>query len=328
MDHQHKNHAWIGIDVSKKWLDVYFWTLGYLRFPNTSAGIEDSIAKISALDFGGLVMEATGGYEQALFKTLCGRGIKATIANPLRIRQFANGTGKLAKTDRIDAKVLAEYGAYMTPAPTAQRSSVRARLRELMTYRSEIVSEITARMAQMRLYTQDGVKTRAEQALCSLKAEKKTLDADIEALIKSDPDMARAYALLASMPGVGVIVSAMLIAELPELGRLSRRQIAALAGLAPFPRDSGERRGYRCIRGGRAEVRTALYNAARVAIRNNAAIMVFAGRLTEKSKPYKVMVTAVMRKMLTILNAMIKTGEMWKNMTVKTSPAVAVQTAA
>jgi transposase len=306
-------HAqWIGIDVSKKMLDVFSQNLGAFRVANTAQGFDALVTKLSNVAVAGVVMEATGGYEQPLLRTLTGKGLPASVVNPARVRAFATGTGQLAKTDKIDAQILVSYAAFKKPAPTPLPSSVRAKLKELLAYRGQIVAEITARAAQMRHFESPDIKARAEAAMATLKAEKKVLEGDIGALIKTDADCQQAYRVLTSVPGVGIIVAATLITELPELGSLNRRQIASLAGLAPFPRESGTRKGYRAIRGGRADVRNVLYNAASVAKRYNPKIKLFADRLATKSKPFKVVIVAAMRKLLTILNAMMKAQETWR----------------
>ncbi|NOT73162.1 MAG: transposase [Hyphomicrobium sp.] len=303
---------WIGIDVSKKMLDVYSQNLGAFRVANSAQGLDTLIAKLAKITVAGVVMEATGGYEQAAHQALMFHGINASIVNPARVRAFATGTGQLAKTDKIDAQILVHYAAFKKPAPTPLASTARAKLKEILAYRAQIVAEITARTAQLRHFESQDIVERATAAITSLKADRKSLDAEIEALIKADADCETAYRIVTSVPGAGLIVAATLICELPELGSLNRRQIASLAGLAPFPRESGQRKGYRAIRGGRAEVRTALFNAARVGIRFNPKLKVFAERLVAKSKPYKVIIVAAMRKLLTILNAMLKANEMWR----------------
>ena len=306
-------HAqWIGVDVSKKMLDVFSPNLGAFRVANTAQGFEALVTKIANTAVAGVVMEATGGYEQALLKSLTTRGIKASIVNPARVRAFATGTGQLAKTDKIDAQILVHYAAFKKPAPTPLASTARAKLKEILAYRAQIVAEITARTAQLRHYESPDIVARADTAIATLKADKKKLDAEIETLIEADADCERAYRILTSVPGTGTIVAATLITELPELGSLNRRQIASLAGLAPFPRESGQRKAHRSIRGGRADVRTALFNAARVGIRFNPKLKAFAQRLAAKSKPYKVIIVAAMRKLLTILNAMIKAQKTWQ----------------
>lgn len=305
------HHTWIGVDVSKRMLDVFTPALGAFRIDNTAKGYEILASKIVGLDIGGIVMEATGGYEQPLLRALAARGLPAAVVNPARVRAFATGTGQLAKTDRLDAEILAGYGAFKKPAPTPLPSSARANLKELLAYRAQVVAEITARKAQMRGFTGDALKARAEAALAALEAERKALGTEIEALIECNEELLRVYTILTSAPAVGLIVAATLIAELPELGALSRRKIASLAGLAPFPRESGQKRGYRAIRGGRAKVRHVLFNAARVALRFNPKIKPLADRLTAKGKPGKVVLVAAMRKLLTILNAMLKTQKTW-----------------
>jgi transposase len=304
---------WIGVDVSKKNLDVFSPNLGAFRFANTAEGHEALAAKLSSRAVAGVVMEATGGYEQALLRTLNERRISASVVNPVRVRAFATGTGQLAKTDKIDAEILASYAAFKKPAATPLPSTSRAKLKEILAYRAQIVAEITARTAQLRHYSDPAIAARAQTAIVALGNEKKSIEAELALLVKSDAECAEKCSILSSVPGVGLVVAATLIAELPELGTLSRRQIASLAGLAPFPRESGARKGYRAIRGGRAEVRHALFNSARVAKQHNAKIKAFAERLAGKSKPFKVVVAAAMRKLLTILNAMMKTRQKWQS---------------
>ena len=306
-------HAhWIGVDVSKKTLDVFSPTLGTLRLANSPNGYGALIGKLSGTTVAGVVMEATGGYEQPLLKALSAERIPASVVNPARVRAFATGTGQLAKTDKIDAQILVQYAAFKKPAPTPLPSTARAKLKEILAYRAQITAEITARTAQLRHFETSDLAARATAAIENLRAEKKMLESEAETLIKAEAECAQTYRILTSVPGIGLVVAATLIAELPELGSLNRRQIASLAGLAPFPRESGQRKGYRAIRGGRAEVRKALFNAARVAVRHNPKITAFAERLAAKSKPYKVIIVAAMRKLLTILNAMVKAQNTWQ----------------
>jgi len=227
------------------------------------------------------------------------------------VRKFAEGTGQLAKTDKIDAPVLARFGDYMKPARTVLADEHRQKLRDLITYRAQIVQEITARSAQVKQYASSTVVERATAAIAALSTERKAIEREIGTLIKSKDDTQRLYKRLLTVPGVGLIVAAILIAELPELGRLNRRQIAALVGVAPFANESGDRKGYRSIRGGRDDVRQALFNCARVAIVHNPVAKPFYERLRARGKPHKVAIVATMRKMLTILNAMLKTSTDW-----------------
>jgi transposase len=303
---------WIGVDVSKRFLDVHASGLAAFRVANAPDGYSELLERLAGVWVRGVVLEATGGYERSVLAALQAGNLHASVVNPARVRAFAEGTHQLAKTDRIDAKVLASYGAYMKPAPTPLPSSVRAELKELIAYRAQIAQEMTARSAQLRLYASDSVRAKAEAAIAALRAARAQIEGEIKALIAAHGELSRPFKILVSVPSIGLVVAATLVAELPELGRLSRRQIAALVGLAPFPRDSGERRGYRAIRGGRADVRCALFNAARVAIQHNPTIEAFYERLRAKGKPGKVAIVAAMRKLITILNTMLKSEQPWQ----------------
>ena len=303
--------AWIGVDICKKYLDVGSTTGAPVRVANDADGRTALARRFSCEDVRGVIVEATGGLERALVQALEAEGVPASIVNPARVRKFAEGTGQLAKTDKIDAMVLARFGAYMQPAPTLLADAPRQSLRDLIAYRSQITREITARSAQVRLYAAPGLLERAKAAIEALRCERKALEREMEALIKSQDAMRTLYRRLLTVPGIGLIGAATLIAELPELGRLSRRKIAALVGVAPFPNESGDRRGYRAIRGGREEVRQALFNCARVAIEHNPVAKPFYERLRARGKGHKVALVATMRKLLTILNAMLKTNTDW-----------------
>jgi len=303
--------AWIGVDICKTYLDVGSTTGTPVRAANDADERAALARRLKSDNVRGVIVEATGGLERALVQALEAEGVPAAIVNPARVRKFAEGTGQLAKTDRIDAVILARFGAYMQPAPTLLADAPRQQLRDLIAYRSQITREITARSAQIRLYAAPGLLERAKAAIEALRCERKALEREIEALIKSQDAMRALHRRLVTVPGIGLIGAATLIAELPELGRLSRRQIAALAGVAPFPNESGDRRGYRAIRGGREEVRQALFNCARVAIQHNPVAKPFYERLRARGKAHKVALVATMRKLLTILNAMLKTSTDW-----------------
>ena len=303
--------AWIGVDICKKFLDVGSTAGTPVRVANDADERAALARRLKCEDVRGVIVEATGGLERALVQALEAEGVHAAIVNPARVRKFAEGTGQLAKTDRIDAIILARFGAYMKPAPTLLADPPRQSLRDLLAYRSQITREITARSAQIRLYAGPGLLERAKAAIEALRSERKALEREMEALIKSQDAMRVLYRRLVTVPGIGLIGAATLIAELPELGRLSRRQIAALVGVAPFPNESGDRRGYRASRGGREEVRQALFNCARVAIEHNPVAKPFYERLRARGKGHKVALVATMRKLLTILNAMLKTNTDW-----------------
>jgi transposase len=298
---------WVGIDVSKAWLDVQIEREeGGLRVSNEAAGHGELMARLGGAPVAGVVLEASGGYERPAQAALSAAGLAVALVNPARVRDFARATGRLAKTDRIDAKVLAEYGAYLKPAPSPLPGSARARLRELLAYRRQLGHEIAARASQLRLYGDPALRERAEAGLVRLKAERHELERLMQAAIASDAALAARFALLTTVPGVGLMLAATLLAELPELGALDRRRIASLVGLAPFPQDSGTRRGHRAIRGGRSEVRQALFMAALIATRHTTPLSAFIARLRARGKPAKVALTAAMRKLLTVLNAMVR----------------------
>jgi transposase len=301
----------VGVDICKRYLDAAGTEEKPFRVANDTSGRQTMVERLKALGVSCVVLEATGGLERPVLEALLTAGLPASIVNPARVRAFAEGTGKLAKTDKIDAKVLAAYGAYMRPAVSALPSSARAKLKELLSYRGQIGNEVTARRAQLQLYASADLKARANAALEALIAERRAIEREIKALIASEEELATPFQILASVPSVGTVVGATLVADLPELGCLCRRRIAALVGLAPFPRDSGDRRGHRAIRGGRSEVRKALFNAARVAIQHNPKIKAFYERLRQNGKPGKVAIVAAMHKLLTILNAMIKSRRTW-----------------
>ena len=303
--------AWIGVDVCKKYLDVAALTGAVVRVANDADGRRALALRLKHDGVRGVIVEATGGLERALVEALTSEGVPASIVNPARVRKFAEGAGQLGKTDRLDARMLALYGDLLKPAPTLLADEARQHLRELVAYRAQIVQELTARSAQVNCYVSTTIKARAHAAIAELKAQIKAIEKEIVAFIRASDEMRLIFKRMTTMPGVGPIVAATLIAELPELGRLSRAKIAALAGLAPFPCDSAARRGYRAIRGGRDDVRRAVYNAARVAIVHNAPAKACYERLRARGKPHKVAIVAVMRKLLTILNAMLKTGADW-----------------
>ena len=303
---------WIGVDISKRFLDVYVASEPAFRLANDDGGRSMLVERLRTIGVQGVVLEATGGLERPVLAALTAAELPGSIVNPARVRAFAEGTGQLAKTDRIDAKVLASYGAFMQPVPTALPSSARAKLKELLGYRAQIGEEITARCAQLKLYETDSLRARAQAALKALRRERLELEREIESIVGSNAELSARFEILTSAPSVGTIVGATLVADLPELGALCRRRIAALAGLAPFPCDSGERRGYRAIRGGRSHVRKALFNAARVAIQHNPKIKAFYERLRARGKPGKVAIVAAMHKLLTTLNAMLRSGRTWQ----------------
>jgi transposase len=303
----------IGIDVSKMRLDVYSLADGRrLVVGNDAAGIAalaDQLG-LSARDL--LVMEASGGYERTAQRHLSARGLRVAIVNAARVRDFARASGCLAKTDRVDAAVIARYGAFARPAPTPLVTGARQVLAELLAYRRQLTAEITARGQQLGHLVTLALRQRAEAGLERLRAERREITRLIGQTIAGDRELAATATLLRSMPAVGPVLVATLLAELPELGTLDRRQIASLVGVAPIAKDSGARQGRRPIRGGRSGVRAPLYMAALVASRSNPTLRAVYERLRAHAKPPKLVLVVLMRKMLITLNAMLRTTTPWR----------------
>lgn len=305
----------IGIDVSKRRLDVYSLEDGRrLAVGNDAAGL---VALVDQLGLGPkdlLVVEGSGGYERLAHRLLSARGLRVAIVNPARVRDFARASGCLAKTDRVDAAVIARYGAFARPGPAPRATGARQMLAELLAYRRQLTAEITARSQQLGHLATPALRQRAQVALARLRAEHQEITQLIGQTIAADGALAAAAALLRSMPGVGPVLVATLLAELPELGTLARRQIASLVGVAPVARDSGTRHRRRPIRGGRGTVRAPLYMAALVASRSNPTLRAVYQRLRANAKSPKLALVALMRKMLVTLNAMLRSATPWRQL--------------
>jgi transposase len=253
----------VGVDVGKAWLDGYLAGSGRrLRVGNDAQGVADLVHALGGGSHCLVVLEASGGYERTAHRALMARGVPAAIVNPKRVRDFARGMGLEAKTDRVDAKVIARYGAVMRPAATPLPDPARLELREILACRRQLLEEVAVRRQQLEQLTSPAVRAQVEKTLAFLHGEAKALLALLRARIAADAALAADFALLTSMPGCGPILAATLLAEMPELGSLDRRKVAALAGLAPTARDSGLREHRRVIKGGRGQVRRALYMAA------------------------------------------------------------------
>jgi|TARA_R110000850_G_C9868296_1_gene456906 transposase len=317
--------AWIGIDVSKAWLDLCLIGEGigasafYRRFANTPKGRQQIIALAGKRPVRAIVLEATAGYEQALVCALLEQGLPVAVVNPLVARRFAQGLGLLAKTDKIDAFMLALHGQKANPrlkSLTTQKNTVLAGLNDRRRQLAQMIVMETNRMQQM---SDAKLKRRCQVHITWLRREQDDVMAAIRSEIARDEAAAARFDLLQSMKGIGAKVAASLIGELPELGQLNRGQIAALVGVAPMAHDSGAMRGVRRIKGGRSWLRSQLYMAALVAIRFNPAMKAHHDKLKQKGKPAKVILIAVIRKMLVILNQMCRTGQPWHDTTVQMS---------
>jgi transposase len=300
-----KKNVFVGIDISKDRLDVHVRPLGSgFSVANDAAGHAALIARLKPLRTKRIVLEATGGYERALWIALSDAGLVAAVVNPRQVREFARASGRLAKTDRLDAAVIAHFAETFSPAGIRNPDPVADRLAEHVLYRRSLSEEIVALENQLRQLA--GLRPRAERRLASLKAELKEIDREMQVIIAGDPRKKALYACLTAFKGVGPVLACSLIANMRELGTLSRHQVAALIGVAPINHDSGAWRGHRAIAGGRVGVRNVLYVATLSAVRYNPAIKAFYTRLREKGKPGKVALVACMRKIATILNARVR----------------------
>lgn len=303
--------AWAGVDVSKGHLDVSVGEGGDVRrFRNDAAGIAALLAWVGGHEVAGVVCEATGGYERGLVSAAQGRVPVMARVNPRQVRDFARATGQLAKTDAIDARVLAAYGSRLTPPATLAADAVQRAQAARVVRRRQLQGMLTAernRLAQAEAV----VSAQIVAHIAWLEEQVATLERELERAASADPQYAAGAALLRTVPSVGPVVAHTLLTELPELGRLSGQELAALVGVAPLNRDSGMLRGRRSVWGGRAPVRAVLYMAALVGSRRNAVLRAFYTRLVGAGKPKKVALVACMRKLLVILNAIVRSGRPW-----------------
>jgi transposase len=303
----------VGIDVSKDRLDVHVLPSGEAFWvSNDQAGVEDLVQRLAALSPSVVGLEATGGFERLAVAALAGAGLAVVVVNPAHVRAYAQALGKRAKTDPIDAAVIAAFIAATKPQLRPLRDAETRGLAELVTRRRQIVQMIVAEENRARTLIAKRAQKSVKRLLAALRRELASLDADMDDHIRKSPVWRVNEKLLSSVPGVGPVVARSLIAEMPELGSLDRRQIAALAGLAPWTRQSGKWRGKRFIGGGRSRVRASLFMAALVAIRHNPVLKAFRDRLVAAGKPKIVAVVATMRKLLIILNAIIRDQKPWQ----------------
>lgn len=303
---------WVGIDVSKDFLDVHLRPTGAaFRLANDEDGLAALVARLRPLSPAGLVLEATGGYEVPVVAALAAAGLAPAVVNPRQARRFAEGVGRLAKTDPLDAAALAHFAEAVRPAPRPVPDADARLLGELLARRRQLVQMRVSE--QHRLPTASGaIRKGIQQHIDYLDRQVKGVEADLAAAVQASPAWRARDELLRSVPGVGPQVSRTLLAELPELGTASGRQLSALCGLAPFNRDSGRRRGPRTIYGGRSHVRAALYQAALVAMRWNGPLKRVYEGLLARGKAKKVALVAVARRLLVILNALVRTGSPWQ----------------
>jgi len=304
----------IGIDVAKGRLDVHVWpTHEAFTLDNTPAGVTQLLERLGLLAVSLVVIEATGRYERRVAFELMNAGYEVAVVNPRQPRDFARASGQLAKTDTIDAKILAQFGAVIGPRRSEKPSQNQVLLDELVTRRRQLVEMITTENQRREQSFDRRVGRGIGKVVKVLQDQLTDIEDQIAALIDRDDNWRGKLSLLRSVPGVGPATAATLIAELPELGKLNRQQIAALVGVAPMNRDSGTLRGQRHITGGRQSVRNILYMATLTARTYNPLIRAMARRRTAGGKPFKVMMTACLRKLLTLLNTIVRNNEQWRN---------------
>jgi transposase len=298
--------------MAKQYFDLHsLKTRQDQRMENSNDGIRRCVALCNKIRPELIVTEATGGYELTLAATLQAEGFAVAVVNPRRIRDFARAAGQIAKTDRLDARIIAQFAATMEPMPTERISENTQKLKALVARRNQLVGLHTAE--SNRLEHADGKEIRRSIAavLKVIEAQLKTIDRQIKEQIENTPQLRQRSEILDSVPGIGPTTANMLVTELPELGQLNRRQIAALIGVAPMARDSGTFRGKRMTGGGRKKIRSRLFMPTLVAVRHNPILRAYYNKLLSRGKCKMVALVAVMRKLICILNTMVKNNQKW-----------------
>ena len=311
---QPSSPSFVGIDVSKDRLDVHILPSGQaFAVARNGEGLDRLVAELRTRLPSLIVLEATGGFEVNVAAALAGAGLPLAVVNPRQIRDFARATGRLAKTDALDAQIIALFAERIRPEPRPIADADSLALAELVARRRQVVEMIGMEANRLHQARDPRVRRTIETTRKILEAQLAALDKDIDDAVRGSPVWRAADDLLTSVPGIGAITSRTLIADLPELGRLDRRRIAALVGVAPINRDSGQMRGHRAIAGGRTAVRNVLYMATLVATRWNPVIKAHYARIVQAGRPKKLAIVACMRHLLTILNAIMRTASPWKS---------------
>ena len=306
------NRTWVGIDVAKATLDLHLLPSGQSHsLANSPSGHQQIRNLLPAPEGCLIVLEATGGYERKLVADLLDAGYHVAVVNPKRVRDFARALGLAAKTDRLDARVLASFAEAIRPAPVEKMPAKQAEIQQLVARRRQLIDLRTMESNRLDVTDSRPAKKSIQAVLKLLDRQIAAIEAAIEQLVQSDDDWRQKTQLVQSVPGLGAVTATTLVADVPELGKLNRQQISSLVGLAPFNRDSGTQQGKRSIGGGRKSVRSVLYMAALAARRCNPVIKAFADRLAQHGKPFKVVLTACMRKLLVIANSLVKSGQSW-----------------
>jgi transposase len=305
-------NPYVGIDVAKATLDVAIGSDGELvQVENSEAGIARLLQRLGEAAPTLVVLEATGGYESVVVGAIAGRGIAVAVVNPRQVRDFAKATGVLAKTDRIDARVLARFAEAVRPEPRPLPTAEAKELEEFLSRRRQLVDMLTMEKNRQSIATTERMKKSLKKHVDWLEEALRRANDDIDKAIRNSPAWREQEDLLRSLPGIGPVTARTMLAELPELGRLNRRKIAALVGVAPLNRDSGTLQGSRTCWGGRANVRQVLYMAAMAAVRCNPVIRRTYLALRARGKKHKVALVACMRKLLTIMTAIVRDQRRW-----------------
>ena len=300
-----------GIDVSKDRLDVMVLPEEQCSSVNNDAGWAELVEQLRGSSIAAIGIEASGGYERGVMRALLAADLPVRQVNPFKLRQFARASGVLAKNDPLDARLIASFVAIMPTRPAQRQAPAAERLTEMLAVRRQLSAEKVAAENASRLLEDAMLRRLSRRRIARLAADIDLLDRHLVAIVGTDAALAHRYRLLTSMPGVGVVLACTLIALLPELGSMNRKQVAALVGVAPYAFESGTLKGRRCIWGGRANVRQVLYMAAMSASNWNPAFKAFHDRLKAAGKLPKVAIVAVMRKMITTLNAMVRDDVVW-----------------
>lgn len=301
----------VGIDTSKTQLDIYVRPVGdYFSVENNAQGIKEALKRIKAYQPTRIIIEATGRLELPLACAATKANLPIVVANALQVHKFAASTGKLAKTDKLDAQMIAHYGEALKPRLTEIKADNIQQISDLLARRGQLIDMRTMEKNRDSIMPKE-IKASIQRVIKNLQKEIVWVEEKLDKLIDETPDWSKTLAILLSVKGVGKVLAYTLLSDLPELGQLNRKEIAALVGLAPMNRESGAYRGKRRIRGGRARIRTVMFMAMMSTIQSNDKFKHEYQRLVAKGKPKKVALIACMRKMITILNTMVKNGELW-----------------
>ena len=302
----------VGIDVGKAQLDIFIYERGvYFSVENNVQGIRKGLGRLGRYSVERIVIEATGRYEHAFVDMALDKDLPVVIANPLQVRRYAGAIGQLAKTDEIDSRLIAEYAAIIQPQVRKHKSKIILKIKDLLARRRQLIEMMTMEKNRRQIMPAF-LKADIQRVIDHLQRQLEKVDKQLNLLVEKEEAWRQKRTILLSMPGIGPVAVNTLLGDLPELGALTNKQIAALTGVAPYNRDSGSLRGKRRIRGGRSTVRTTLFMAVLTSVQHNPVIKHFYQRLVAAGKHKKVALTACIRKMVIMLNAMIRDGKMWQ----------------